>query len=63
MKKYLRRKCVYCCNIFPVRKGCNDDTEGNMIQWQADPFQEEIRGDSTCMWLCDECAHDAAMDI
>jgi len=62
--KYLHRKCAgFCDKIYPVRKGWNDFTEGNMIEWRSDPFEEEIHGDSTPMWLCDECEHEYAMDI
>lgn len=61
--KYLRRKCVYCFKNFDVRKGWHDETEGNMVMWRTDPFLEEIRDNHTHMWLCDDCAHDAAMDI
>jgi hypothetical protein len=62
--KYLRRKCAgFCDEIYPVRKGWNDKTEGTMIQWQTNPYMEEINGDYTRMWLCDECAHEYAMDI
>jgi hypothetical protein len=62
--KYLRRRCAgFCGNTYPVRKGHTDKTEGNMVEWRTDPFAEEIHGDSTLMWLCDECEHEYAMDI
>ena len=25
------------------------------VAWRADPYAEEIEGDSTHYWLCDDC--------
>jgi len=62
--KYLRRKCSgFCGGIYDVRKQWNDRKDENMIVWQTDPFEEEIRGDCTKMWLCESCAHEYARDI
>jgi hypothetical protein len=33
------------------------------VEWQPDPFMEEIHGDSTLHLLCDECAYNSAMEI
>jgi hypothetical protein len=61
--KYLRRRCIDCRQVFPVRKGWEDNTPGRMVEWRSDPFGEEIHGDFTKMWLCDECEYQSAMDI
>lgn len=62
--KYLRRKCAgFCGGIYDVRKDWKDRSDENMIVWQTDPFEEEIRGDYTKMWLCENCAYEYAMDI
>jgi hypothetical protein len=31
--------------------------------FQADPFAEEIHGDSTPIWQCETCSYNSAMDI
>jgi hypothetical protein len=62
--KYLFRKCSgYCGNTLPVRKSWEDRPDENMIQWQTDPYSEEIHGNYTKMWLCETCAHEYAMDV
>ncbi len=72
MKK-LRRRCQgYCGQVFDVYNG-NDfpskpynarkRTGEIVVRWRSDPFQEEIHGDLTPMWLCDECEYQSDMDI
>lgn len=44
-------------------------TACNAVFWEDEllygpnPFQEEINGDSTNVWLCADCHHEALMDI
>lgn len=62
--KYLRRKCQgFCGQIWNVRKIGEDWTDENMVVWQTDPYAEEIHGNYMKMWLCEDCAHEYAMDI
>jgi hypothetical protein len=62
--KYLYRKCQgFCDKVYPVRKMSDIFSKENMVSWRTDPFAEEIHGDYTRMWLCDECEHEYAMDI
>jgi len=44
------RKCATCGE----RKSCT---------YTSDPFDDEINGDDTPAWYCDECLHDSAMEI
>ncbi len=43
--------------------GCCVDCGSHEAYLQPCPFAEEICNDDTEMWLCDECAHDRAMEI
>lgn len=33
------------------------------VEWQVDPFINEIYGDKDLYLLCDDCAYESAMDI
>ena len=33
------------------------------VTFTSDPFQSEINGDDTEMFICAECYHDSLMDI
>lgn len=35
----------------------------NEATYGPDPYAWEINGDETPCWLCDNCAHERAMDI
>ena len=37
--------------------------ETNPVIFESDPYAEEINGDSTEVWECEECRHQSAMDI
>jgi hypothetical protein len=45
--------CASCRHYFP---------EEEMV-YGPDPFAEEIGGDDTPMWLCDDCVYASAMEI
>jgi hypothetical protein len=49
----MSQACVVCGQEFP---------EEDMV-FGPDPFAEEIHGDSTEVWECDECNHESYMDI
>lgn len=47
-------KCIRC--------GVEDTKENPVIE-APDPFQQEIHGDDTKLWECDECRQKSADDI
>jgi len=51
-KKKRRVRCVECGELF--------DRED--IKYAPDPFAEEINGDDTPVWECDECRYQSYMD-
>ncbi len=68
--KHLRRKCAgFCGGTYDVwREGDEyyDPRRGKgkvSVSWRSDPYAEEIHGDTTKMWLCDDCEYEYAMDI
>lgn len=42
---------------------CGGFFDLDCIRWGPDPFAEEIRGDDTPLWLCDDCYHESCMEI
>jgi hypothetical protein len=46
-----KRKCVDC------------GVTGKDVTWGADPYNEDINGDDTPMWMCRSCHNKSAMDI
>lgn len=62
--------CEYCKNSFPIASAerefgyVGNTREGKRgVSFITDPFQEEIHGDMTLHWICDECAYQISMDI
>jgi len=45
----------------PVCCQCGDPTRE--VEWIPSPFAQEIYGDDTCYWICEECAYESAMDV
>lgn len=68
-QRRLRRRCVQCNIVYDVWREGDEFYSGRTgkgkitISWTSDPFQEEIRGDFTKMWLCDDCYYNNFMDI
>jgi len=52
-KKKRRVRCVGCSQLF--------DRED--IEFSPDPYAEEINGDNTPVWECEDCRHESCMDI
>jgi hypothetical protein len=48
--------------IFKGEYGCEDCGNGN-AKMQSCPFDSEMNGNYTEVSLCDDCAHQRAMDI
>lgn len=42
---------------------CEDCGEIKECTWTSDPFRDEIYGDETKHWLCEDCCFDSAQDI
>ena len=57
--------CEYCENVYPIHPDGNviHYSDQIMVSYRPDPFDEEIRGDFTNHWLCDDCYYDSAMEI
>jgi len=62
--------CEYCENVYPIApnngsgiKRSYNGTVQNTISYRPDPFNEEIRGDFTDHWLCDDCYYNSRMEI
>lgn len=69
-KKRLRRKCELCSGIFDVRRPTDTDgyhwlsgAEVNRVSWSVNPYALEIHGDSTLLWLCDDCSYAESQEI
>ncbi len=43
-------ECSHCNKILPCT-------------WMPDPFQSDVHGDETPMWICEDCAWQSNMDI
>lgn len=52
-KKKRRVRCVGCEELFN-----RDD-----IEYGPDPYDEDVGGDDTPVWECDDCRTQSAMDI
>lgn len=48
--RFKRHPCVVCGSM-------------KNVTFEPDPFSEEIFGDSTPVWQCEDCAEESAMDI
>jgi hypothetical protein len=44
-------------------KCCRCGKVGDDVTYGPDPFAEEIAGDDTPVWECEECRYQSAMDI
>ena len=44
-------KCEYCGHV------------GVDVEFQPNPFDQELNGDDTCHWMCEDCVSSAAGDI
>ena len=45
------RECVHC------------GKKGKDVYWDVDPYNQDINGDDTKMWICNKCAKESADDI
>lgn len=66
------RTCEHCERELPVFNGfiMRETFVGRLgalppmlyVRYQPDPFNEEIHGDSTPHWLCQECCYNSYME-
>lgn len=45
------------------KKCCSCGKTGDDVTYGPDPYAEEIAGDPTPVWECEECRYQSAMDI
>jgi len=51
---YDEHKCKGCRTVGDV---------DNPVTYAPDPYNEDIHGDNTKVWLCANCRHEYSMDI
>jgi hypothetical protein len=49
------------CHVCELCK--REETEENPVEYRPNPFNYEINGDDTPMYICDECHYELARNI
>lgn len=63
MNKYTKAKIARPRSGRRPKKCPGCDQPKKDITWGADPFNHDVYGDETPIWLCGDCRYQRAMDV